>query len=436
MQAKHFLLILFFLGIIFNPAKTQSFSSYTIGNNQDTLTNPSSGLCLMGGATEHDEAMRWFLQAADGGDILVLRTSGGDGYNNYMYSQLGVGLNSVTTIVCHDPSCVNELFLQQKIQQAEAIWFAGGDQWDYISYWRNTIIDSLINEGIQTRNIVIGGTSAGMAIQGGYYFSAANGTINSSTALSNPYDVNLTVDTAAFIQNHYMQNVITDTHFDNPDRKGRLAVFMARLYLMNWPNNVYAIACDEYTAVCIDAMGEARIFGDAPNYDDYAYFLAVRCVGEFPEMLQPLTALNWSQDSTAIVAHRFNGDQAGSKRFNVASWQPIQGAESFYWAVEQGNLIETQDSAASIYCLTGTENLETIALNYYPNPAKDYLFLEHQQAELLNYRLYNLNGALLKRWESAQIIEKIDIQNLPNGLYFLELQSKSQQITLKFAKTN
>lgn len=42
----------------------------------------------MGGATEHDKAMRWFLREANEGDIVVLRASGIDGYNDYFYSEL------------------------------------------------------------------------------------------------------------------------------------------------------------------------------------------------------------------------------------------------------------------------------------------------------------------------------------------------------------
>ena len=53
----------------------------------------------MGGATEDDNAMIWFLERSNGGDILVLRTSGSDGYNNYLFSELGVNVNSVETIV-------------------------------------------------------------------------------------------------------------------------------------------------------------------------------------------------------------------------------------------------------------------------------------------------------------------------------------------------
>ena len=133
----------------------------------------------------------------------------------------GFNLNSVETIVFNNRSASGESYIHKKIKQAEAIWIAGGDQWDYISYWRNTAIDSLINDAIINRNIVIGGTSAGMAIQGGFYFSARHGTVTSEEALSNPYNIRMTVDSAKFLKNYFLRNVITDTHYDDPDRSGK-----------------------------------------------------------------------------------------------------------------------------------------------------------------------------------------------------------------------
>ena len=113
-----------------------------------------------------------------------------------------------------------------KLSKAEAVWIAGGDQWDYVSYWRGTPIDNLINDGIANRGMTIGGTSAGMAIQGRYYFSAENGTVTSNTALQDPFDTNITVDSACFIKNEFLQDVVTDSHYDDPDRKGRHVVFL------------------------------------------------------------------------------------------------------------------------------------------------------------------------------------------------------------------
>ncbi|HQZ41394.1 MAG TPA: Type 1 glutamine amidotransferase-like domain-containing protein, partial [Flavobacteriales bacterium] len=167
--------ILFVLLVTHGLSAQTNYTSYFTGNTADVVTQPTGGICMMGGATEDDNAMIWFLQRAIGGDVLVLRASGSDGYNDYLYADLGVPVNSVETIVFSDASASSEPYVQERIRQAEAIWFAGGDQWDYISYWQNTPIDSLINIALDQRNIVIGGTSAGMAILGGHRFTAQNG---------------------------------------------------------------------------------------------------------------------------------------------------------------------------------------------------------------------------------------------------------------------
>ena len=78
---------------------SQGYTSYFTGNTTNITTNPEFGVCLMGGATEHDNAMRWLLQKANGGDVVVLRSTGSNGYNDYLYATLGVTVNSVETLV-------------------------------------------------------------------------------------------------------------------------------------------------------------------------------------------------------------------------------------------------------------------------------------------------------------------------------------------------
>ena len=117
---------------------------------------------------------------------MVLRASGSDGYNNYMYSDLGVDIHRVTTVVCQAPSASYNDEVLALVEGAEAIWFAGGDQVDYHNLWQGTPLNDAINEALTERNIVIGGTSAGMAILGGLRFTAANGTVYSEEALSKP----------------------------------------------------------------------------------------------------------------------------------------------------------------------------------------------------------------------------------------------------------
>jgi cyanophycinase-like exopeptidase len=353
------ILCLFFIGCAFN-AVAQNYSSYFTGNTTDIQVSANGGICLMGGSTEDDNAMKWFLQRANGGDVLVIRTSGSDGYNDYLYSQLGISVNSVETIVFNNPSAVNDAYVHQKIKGAEALWIAGGNQWNYVSYWRDSPVDSLINEGLLNRNMAIGGTSAGMAILGGHYFSAHYGTVSSATALSNPFDNDVTVDNTPFIDLPLLSDVVTDTHYDDPDRKGRHVVFMARM-LNDHGTIAKGIACDEYTAVCIDENGIASVYGEYPNYDDNAYFLQVNCEYKFnfPETILSNTPLTWNVNGEALKVYHTKGTTSGSQQFDLNNWTDGTGGNWQHWYVNSGTLIE--HNGTQIDC--GVEGLESLDLN-------------------------------------------------------------------------
>jgi len=44
----------------------------------------------MGGGTDVDAAFEWMIERAGGGDFLVLRTTGTDAYDPYIYAMGGV----------------------------------------------------------------------------------------------------------------------------------------------------------------------------------------------------------------------------------------------------------------------------------------------------------------------------------------------------------
>ncbi|MDG1148639.1 MAG: Type 1 glutamine amidotransferase-like domain-containing protein [Crocinitomicaceae bacterium] len=404
----------------------QLYTSYFTGNPTNmTSANPQGGTCMMGGAAEHDEAMKWFLQRADGGDVLVLRTSGSNGYNNYLYTDLGVSVNSVETIVFNNPNAANESYIHDKIRNAEAIWFAGGNQWSYISYWRNTPIDSLINDAIQNRNIVVGGTSAGMAILSNYYFSASNGTVTSSTALNNPYDSDVTVDSTEFLNVDFMHDVITDTHYDDPDRKGRHVVFLARI-LTDYGIAAKGIACNEYTAVCVDENGLARVYGDYPAYPETAFFLQTNCeLSDYnPENCSNSTPLNWNLNGTAVKVYKVNGTNNGNNTFDLSDWETGNGGTWENWYVDNGTLVET--TGTQINCSEASlihQNWEA-NISVYPNPFDDILFIE-SDLELLEFELLDINGKLLQRKENLhKTMLSINKTTLRAGVYLLKVKTR------------
>jgi len=418
-------LVTIILLLMYVKVSSQTYTSYFTGNATDLISNPEGGACMMGGASEHDEAMKWFLQRANGGDILVLRASGSNGYNNYLYSSLGITVNSVETIVFNNSNAANETYIHDKIMKAEAIWFAGGNQWDYVSYWRNTPIDSLINDAIQNRNIVIGGTSAGMAILGKYYFSASNGTVTSSTALNNPYNYKVTVDSTRFLKVNYMQDVVTDSHYDDPNRKGRHIVFLARI-LTDYGVAAKGIACNEYTSVCIDENGLARVYGDYPNYPETAFFLQTNCeIPDFtPESCAPSNPLDWNLAGSAIRVYKVNGTNSGANTFDLSDWKTGNGGTWENWYINNGTLNETTGSQIDCSSVSVKENTLSSIVKIHPNPFKDIFYIE-AESEILELTIVDINGKILmsqNNFQSAKV--SLDKALLPAGIYFLKLRTR------------
>lgn len=411
---------------------SQDFQSFFTGNDLDLVAEPKGGICLMGGASEDDEAMRWFLEKANGGDILVLRASGSDGYNEYLFSELGVTVNSVETIVFNHAAAANDPYIHQKIEQAEAIWFAGGDQWKYITFWRNTPIEALINNAIQERNIVIGGTSAGMAIMGQFYFTASNGTIRSEEALADPFDQRITVDSTAFLKNEFLENTLTDTHFDDPDRKGRLVTFVARI-LTDYGTYARAIACEEYTAVCIEPDGVARVFGGHPENQDFAYFVQINCVqsDNQPETILSGEPLHWEQGGAALKVYQVPGTAAGTNTFDLKDWLTGNGGSWWNWQVRSGALEESQGGPLNCDPLSTDGFGMDINIQIKPNPTSGEVAVSELQSgwELSDLNIIDIQG----RQQPVKLIKRtstefsIDLSGYEDGLYHL-LISKDQQV--------
>ena len=424
---------------ISNLILAQTYTSYFTGSSTDLVTSPSGGVCMMGGASEHNEAMKWFLNRADGGDVLILRASGTDGYNSYMYSGLGVTLNSVETIVCNSTAASSEAYIHDKINKAEAIWFAGGDQWDYISYWRHTAIDSLINKGVMERNLVIGGTSAGMAILGKYYFSAVNGTVTSSAALFNPFNTDVAVDSAAFLKNKYLEGVITDTHYDDPDRKGRHVAFLARI-LVDFEVEGKGIGCNEYTSVCVDTNGIAKVYGGYPAYDEDAYFIQTNCelydIAKYPEQCINGLPLTWSVNQQVLKVYKVHGTNSGENTFDLKTWESGNGGEWQTWYVENGVLYQNGNAAEPNCMLNLPDDLLDVGVSISPNPSTGIVKVNSNNGKIQSVIIFDLEGnTVMEKIEVKEKQIQFFIDNLGKGVYLMKIETKSQFFIKKLVKT-
>ncbi|GAB3641468.1 cyanophycinase [Spirosoma arcticum] len=306
-----------------------NYTAWVVGDTADAKTQPLGGVVLAGGSADVDEAMRWFLQRANGGDVVIIRASGSNGYNDYLYQKLDVKVNSVETILVNSRALASDTDIIRKMRNAEALFFAGGDQANYVNFYQNTPLADAFNDRI-AQGAIIGGTSAGCAILGQLYFSAKEGSIDSNEALSNPFDTRVTIGTSNFLKQPLLVNTLTDQHYTNRNRHGRHLVFLART-VTDGAAQPRGIGIDEKTAVCVLTDGTARVFGQGEAY----FLLPAPAKPETCRAGQPLT---WWGDGKAVRVTVIPGSAMGTTGFDLKTFTGPDNLKTEYWSVENGQL--------------------------------------------------------------------------------------------------
>ena len=243
------------------------FRYVRVGNAADVAAKTEAGFALMGGGTDLDEAFRWMCAHSGGGDFLILRSHGGDEYNPYVQNLCHV--NSVATLEIPSRAAAADPKVAEMIGKAEAIFIAGGDQAEYINWWKGTPVEDALNAAIR-RGVPEGGTSAGLAVQGEFIYSAQNDgkdeeNLSSKAALADPFQHQVVV-VRGFLDNPLLADTITDSHFVKRDRMGRLLVMMARVLEEGQVTELKGMGIDQETAVLVEGDGKATVVGKGAAY--------------------------------------------------------------------------------------------------------------------------------------------------------------------------
>src|SRR4051812_27555299 len=308
-------------------AQTQTpYQYYLTGNPADVHTTAKPGFALVGGGKDQDAVMRWFLERSGGGDVVVLRASGGDGYNSYL-NGLGA-VDSVESIVVNTPEAARDPFVARKVRAAEALFIAGGDQWNYVRLWRGSPVGEAIQSLID-RGVPVGGTSAGLAVLGEYVFTAEKDTVTSKQALADPFDEHVTVG-RDFLRIAALRNTITDSHFHARDRMGRTLAFLARMLEPGKLPEARAIAIDERSAALIDPNGKVKVEGEGMVYFIRANRPATVCKAGAPLTFRGISV--------------YRVPPGGS--FDVRTWTG-QGGTAYELNVETGTVASTQPGGSA-----------------------------------------------------------------------------------------
>ena len=301
-----------------------TYRHYLTGNPADVIRPTSGLLVLQGGGDDVDENYIQMGAKGGGGDFVVLRASGDDEYQAYIHGLCNC--DSVETLIVDSRAAAFDPYVVETVRNAEALFIAGGDQGNYVRYWKGTPLEDAINF-VAAKPAPVGGTSAGMAVMGEFVYSAMTPeSLTSATALANPYAADLTLE-RDFLVLPRLTGIVTDQHLQERDRIGRTVVLMARLLQDGWTTEARAIAADRETAVHIDpATGVAQVFATKDHPTPYAYFMSA---DRLPERCKPGEPLTFSQ----VNVYRLGP----GGRFDLAAWQG-EGGLAYQLSVESGVL--------------------------------------------------------------------------------------------------
>jgi cyanophycinase len=280
----------------------------------------------MGGGADVEEAFKWLIERANGGDFLVLRTSGDDAYNRSL-SKLG-GADSVESLLLTERVAGGDPAVIEKVRGAETIYLPSGSEYDYVRLWKDSPIEhQLMLAG--KRGVVIGGSGGGAGVLGQYSFSAEEGQVESAAVLANPFERRIKLS-RQFFEVPYLDNVLIDAHFKQQDRMGRLIVFLARILQNGWERSTKGIGIDENTALLVDDKGKATVAGSGSVY-------FVRTVRK-ADVCEPTVPLSMRGGVTV-----YRVGKGGS--FDVKGWDGTGGIE-YKITVERGKLLSAQPGGA------------------------------------------------------------------------------------------
>ncbi len=237
---------------------------------------PRNGTLVIvgGGQLDSSGIIEQFIALAGGpsAKIVVVPTAGGnrrpDGTpivyadSQVLASWKKYGLTNVHMLHTHDPKVADTEAFASMLDDAKAVWFVGGRQWNIVDSYANTRTFRAFH-AVLDRGGVIGGSSAGATIQGEYL---VRGAVAGAQIMMAPEPEHQ----QAF---GFLRRSAIDQHINTRNRWNDLQEVMARF------PNLLGIGLSEATAIVVrgdqfEVIGKAQVAIHDPTHP--------RPVGEKP----------------------------------------------------------------------------------------------------------------------------------------------------------
>ncbi|MEW5849570.1 MAG: cyanophycinase [Myxococcota bacterium] len=247
---------------------TSSDAGATSGTDAGTASDTGSRrgfVALVGGGSEEDPgvpdswseaAYGWVVERSGGGDVMVVAaTAQTEWIPNYFRT---LGARDAFNVLVESTADADDPALSAQVDAVDAVFLKGGDQWRYVSSWRNTaFLDAL--HRLYARGGVLAGTSAGGHVLSEVVFDAREGSLYPEDAIRNAraHEATFTED---FL--HVLPGTLMDSHVGERGRLFRMAALLA-LHSVDHPDeDTVVIGVDARTALLVEPDLQAHVVGE------------------------------------------------------------------------------------------------------------------------------------------------------------------------------
>ena len=220
---------------------------------------PQGYICAVGGGSEgtndwNRAPYSWIVEKADSGKIVVLSVNDETTWIPDYFRSLGA--SSAYNLRINSRTLADSQAMYDSIVAADGIFIKGGNQYNYINYWKGTLTEEAIKV-VFNRGGVVSGTSAGAMVLGEHDLSAKYGTYYPDDALPNPFISQSHVE-SDFLK--LIPDVLFDTHVIERARQGRMVPLFVKLQ-SDGINDATIVGIDDRTAICISPDGTGTVMG-------------------------------------------------------------------------------------------------------------------------------------------------------------------------------
>lgn len=281
------------------------------------------------------------------------------------------------------------------------------------------------------------------------YFAADNGSTGSELWAWNPYadlSADISVVTCAAYTSPAGDLYNTEGTYNFTDTitsvlcPGCDSLVTVDLTITTQPSSSQTItACGTYTSPA------GTIYNTEGTYLFTDVIPSVSCPGVDSTITIDLTLID--NISTAVVV--FSGvlvAQQGGANYQWLDcnngFVPVPGATdqdflptvdgNYSVVISVGGCIDT--SSCYVIFGLGMQDEQELQLLLYPNPVKDVLTLQQQNAAILEIRILDAVGKQIARHQMSDAVFQIDLSGFESGMYFIEVMDDQRQSTYKFLK--